>query len=92
MGAGLTRLLQLLCIIGVVGCLALAVWIAFIRSEDVSDTRCYPILWQRNGREICEASNRRRELQLTASVVVGLGLGITTVKLQRRPPRGRSAE
>jgi hypothetical protein len=37
MGAGLARLLRLLCIIGVVGCLALAVRIAFIRSEEVDD-------------------------------------------------------
>lgn len=78
------RVLEVLCIAGVIGCAALMIRIGFVRSEFVGDTRCYPTLWERNGRRICEASNRRRDLQMLASLCVGVVLGIGALRLHRR--------
>ena len=78
------RIVQALCVVGVGICLALVVRIGFVRSEYVGDTRCYPTLWQRSGRQICEASNGRRDLELAGWVALGGVLGAEVAWLHRR--------
>ncbi len=68
------RVIQALCVVGIVACLGLAAQTAFVRSEYVGDTRCYPTLWQRNGRAVCADSNRRRDIVVVAAVAGAVGL------------------
>lgn len=84
MSAVQRRVLEALCLVGIIGCATLMIRIGFVRGEDVGDTHCYPTLWQRNGRRICEASNRRRDLQMLAAMCLGVALGIGARRLHRR--------
>lgn len=53
-------------------------------SETVSDTRCGSIAWGRTGRQVCDASNWKRELQFVGLFLVGVGLFVASHQCKTR--------
>lgn len=52
-------------------------------SETVSDTRCGPIAWGRTGRQVCDASNWKREVQFGGLLLVGAGFVFASRQCKR---------